>query len=284
MSTTPRPPAYLRRKRNRWTLFAVLFAVLFAGLGAGLGAGLDAGLDAGLIAGLFAVLFAVLGAVLGAGLFAVLGAVLGAVLFAVLIAGLSAGLSAVLIAVLGAGLGAVLSAGLFVQEWLDDADAGQRMRNVPIRLIRGLTRAAAKLAGPSHGYLQETWLADLRGIPEEGRSLSVRKQLRYARGYLRAAVRIRLADLGTRAGRRLDWALVSEKRTCTIIATVVAVMACYTFKHQGLIGLVTNAENIVVTGAGLYGAARGLRRARDVQPSQQQGPTRPVSGDADPAA
>jgi hypothetical protein len=142
-------------------------------------------------------------------------------------------------------------------------------------LAINLTEFAGFLVGERHGHLRESWLADLRGTPENGRPLSPRQQLRYGRGFLAGAVRIRLADIAAWAGGRLDWVLVSEKRTLSAIAGAVAVMSAYTFAELGLLGLVTNAENIAAAGAGLYGAAFALRQARGVRPTPRRGDDRP---------
>jgi hypothetical protein len=111
----------------------------------------------------------------------------------------------------------------------------------------------------------------LRGVPEESRSLTTAAKLRYSRGFVVAAIRLRLADAahhGERVlDRLLDRLLASDLRMGYAATAVGLVLAIYVFTSSGLAGLVNNAEDIVVTAGALYGGAKWLRRTRGDRPA-----------------
>jgi hypothetical protein len=134
-------------------------------------------------------------------------------------------------------------------------------------VARGLTCLAFALVGHSRRYLRETWLADLQSVSEAGRPLTTAAKLRYSRGFVVAAIRLRLADAASHGDRLLDALLASDFRTGCVVAAMTLVPATYIFTSSGLAGLINNAEDILVTVGALYGGAKWLRRIRGDRPT-----------------
>ena len=118
---------------------------------------------------------------------------------------------------------------------------------------------------PRHRDLRESWLADLWRGDQGDRHLERGRRFRYIAGLVKAGVRIRLADTVAPLGGYLDHVLSSEKRTCKVIATLVIGSVAYLLGQEGLMGVVTNGENLAAMGAGLYGAALVLRHVRGIK-------------------
>ena len=127
------------------------------------------------------------------------------------------------------------------------------------------TSWAARLAG-EHRSMLEAWRDVLAGDPDCGIVLTPRQQRRYAAGFVLAAVRFRLHDLGRPLWRPVDWLLSRDSRTNGFIATVVGAQAIYIVDDGGLPALVTEIwEPCGILGAGLYVLARWLRRVRGIE-------------------
>ena len=140
-------------------------------------------------------------------------------------------------------------------------------------LTRQMTGVALVIAGHRREYLREAWRADLYG--QDGRYLSVKRQLRHGAGYLIAAVKYRLLnDLGGTLVRLLDAMLVSRMWTWTVITCVYAVPVAMILSRQGSYGLIENVGGLAVMAGALGAGLRWLRRWRGVQPPKRDTPSR----------
>jgi hypothetical protein len=146
------------------------------------------------------------------------------------------------------------------------------MRSKSSRLARGLTGLAAVLAGPRQAGGYEEWRADLAGSPEEGRLLGFVGQVRYASGFVWAAVRWRVGDVARWAGRRLDWVLVTEERLFTVVTAVVAGAIVRLLIQGGVLEVLHNTENVAALGAGFWGTGYVLRKIRGITPIRRKRP------------
>lgn len=153
-----------------------------------------------------------------------------------------------------------------------------RERRSAMRRESGLTRQmigmALLIAGPRREYLRDAWRADL--YADDGRRLSVWRQLRHITGYLIAAINYRfINDLGGALSRLLDKILMSRAWTRVVVACLYAVPVVMILFNQGAYGLVENAGTLAVVAGGLAAGLRWLRRRRGVEPpkrdSQSQG-------------
>lgn len=98
---------------------------------------------------------------------------------------------------------------------------------------------AAKLAGRRRAHLAGEWAAHLVGNPETGERLSRLERMRYAGGFLCAAVRLRIRDLVTPLWRPIDWLLATESRTRTVMTLAVGTQVIYIVRQDGLYKLLT---------------------------------------------
>ncbi|MBK3633821.1 hypothetical protein ACWC9X_21800 [Streptomyces asoensis] len=98
---------------------------------------------------------------------------------------------------------------------------------------------ASFVAGARRAHLREEWAAILAGDPGNGVVLSSRRRLRYAVGFLLAALRMRLRDLAAPLWMPVDWLLSAESRTRGCIASVVGAQILYIQHEDGLHALVT---------------------------------------------
>ncbi|MFI1585541.1 hypothetical protein [Embleya sp. NPDC020630] len=135
------------------------------------------------------------------------------------------------------------------------------------RSARGTTSFAAMLAG-SRREIREAWLADLAGDPENGMVPTPKAQRRLARGFLVAAVTMRLRDLAGPLWRPVDWVLGTANRTNAVITLAVGALALYIDATDGLHALLVEAWHpCAILGAGLYGLAHWLRGIRGIEPN-----------------
>ncbi|MFF2852391.1 hypothetical protein ACFVT5_39735 [Streptomyces sp. NPDC058001] len=98
---------------------------------------------------------------------------------------------------------------------------------------------ASFVAGDRRAHLREEWAAVLAGDPGNGIVLSSRRRMRYAIGFLRAALRMRLNDLAAPLWMPVDWLLSLESRTHGLIALAVGAQIVYIQHEDGLHALVT---------------------------------------------
>lgn len=142
---------------------------------------------------------------------------------------------------------------------------GQRSRDLIVSLD-WLTRTAVFLAGPKHRSLRHEWQSHLLG--ESGHGLARRDQIRAVRGFLRAAVRLRLQDTLDLAWRPADAVLRSRTLSNLFVLIPTWVAALWILRHEGALGVLTSAEGISAIGGGLYGLVRVGRWWRDVKPPE----------------
>jgi hypothetical protein len=106
-------------------------------------------------------------------------------------------------------------------------------------VVSGLTAFAVVLAGARGARLRDTWQADLAGAPEEGLTMGRWQQVGHAMGFVVAAVRMRSHALAAPLWAPVDWLLVTESRTRTLITLTVGGQAIYIQKTDGLYTLLT---------------------------------------------
>jgi hypothetical protein len=147
---------------------------------------------------------------------------------------------------------------------------GTRARRVPARRHavspRRLTDAAAFLAGRKRERLRDEWLCHLAG--ELGRVLTRKDQLRAARGFLWAALRLRLQDAAASAWRPADAVLGSRTLSNLFVWGPVTVMLVAIVRHDSRFGLVADVQDPAALGAFLYGVIRTGRWWRGVKPPE----------------
>ncbi|MEU3919559.1 hypothetical protein [Streptomyces sp. NPDC029004] len=143
----------------------------------------------------------------------------------------------------------------------------------PTRTVHPSNRAAQRtldfasfVAGERRAHLREEWAAILAGDPGNGIVLSPRRRLRYAIGFLWAALRMRLRDLVAPLWMPVDWLLSAEPRTNGFIALAVGAQVVYIQYHDGLHALVTEGWGWCAgCGIALRLAVNWLRRIRGIE-------------------
>ncbi|WP_443032000.1 hypothetical protein [Streptomyces sp. CA-210063] len=98
---------------------------------------------------------------------------------------------------------------------------------------------ASFVAGERRAHLRDEWAALLAGDPANGVVLSPRRRMRYAIGFLWAALRMRLRDFLAPLWMPVDWLLSAESRTHAFIALAVGAQILYIQHKDGLHALVT---------------------------------------------
>ncbi|MFD4560115.1 hypothetical protein ACFWP5_38360 [Streptomyces sp. NPDC058469] len=98
---------------------------------------------------------------------------------------------------------------------------------------------ASFVAGERRSHLREEWASVLAGDPGNGITLSRRRRLRYALGFLWAALRMRLRDLTAPLWLPVDWLLSVETRTHGFITLAVGAQVVYVECEDGFHALVT---------------------------------------------
>lgn len=125
---------------------------------------------------------------------------------------------------------------------------------------------AAFVAGHRRAHLREEWAAVLGGDPGNGIVLSSRRRMRYATGFLWAALRMRLRDLAAPLWLPLDWLLSGESRTHGFIALVVGAQILYIQHEDGVHALVTEGWGWCAgCGVALRLLVGWLRRIRGIE-------------------
>lgn len=127
-----------------------------------------------------------------------------------------------------------------------------------------LTSLAGTIVGRRHAHLREAWAADLVGDPDNGATPSASRQLRLAGGDLVAALKCRADDLVAAVWHPVDVLLASWRGSLSALVAPVAVASAMITAHEGIYGLVTNAENLTCIATASYLALKGLRAYRQI--------------------
>lgn len=129
------------------------------------------------------------------------------------------------------------------------------------------TKAAASLAGwivgPKHADRCREWDAHLYGDPEGKRPTSS-ERLRRAAGFVRAAVLIRLRGVTDLAWWPVDALLASWRGSRLAMWLPVVIVLGLVLGHEGIYGLIGNAENLGLFAAGPGAIIKGLRKYRHI--------------------
>ena len=133
---------------------------------------------------------------------------------------------------------------------------------------RSLTGAAVLIAGKKRGAVAGEWRSHLSGWT--GHGLAREDQLRAAWGFLWSAVRYRLRDAADLAWRPADAVLRSRTLSNLVVVIPVLVVVLAVLRHDGQYGLVTNDQNIIGLGCGIYGVIRTGRWWRRVKPPKHK--------------
>ncbi|MFJ8153988.1 hypothetical protein [Streptomyces sp. NPDC094468] len=135
----------------------------------------------------------------------------------------------------------------------------------PRPAVRSTVGVAVRIAGATRPHLRNEWASLLAGCPEEGFTVSARRQRLMALGFLAAALRMRMRDMARPAWRPVDWLLGTANRTNGLIAFAVGAQTVYIVGHQGIAALATGAaEPCALTAGALYALARWLRKLRGI--------------------
>ncbi|MDR6978463.1 hypothetical protein J2X68_005189 [Streptomyces sp. 3330] len=134
---------------------------------------------------------------------------------------------------------------------------------------------ASFVAGERRAHLREEWAAVLAGDPGNGIVLSSRRRMRYAVGFLWAALRMRLRDIAAPLWMPVDWLLSAESRTHGFIATAVGAQILYVQHEDGLHALATEGWGWCAgCGIALRLFVGWLRRIRGIELASTPGKAR----------
>ncbi|MFF5808234.1 hypothetical protein ACFY8A_33360, partial [Streptomyces sp. NPDC012746] len=100
--------------------------------------------------------------------------------------------------------------------------------------------ALALIAGRKRCHLQAEWTDHLRGTPDDDEALSPSQRIWAAAGFVKAAARMRLHDMTRLLWRPVDWTLLTDNRTNSLISLGVGALAVYIQATDGLHALLTN--------------------------------------------
>ena len=125
------------------------------------------------------------------------------------------------------------------------------------------------LAGLVGGRRRAWRTAEFRAflVPLDGGGPSGWRQIRYGAGFVRAALVMRLRDLGRMLLWSLDW-MLAKPRAERLAAFGAVMTAWYLFVTSGLAGLVGGLDNVLAAFGLCYGSGRYLRQSRGVPPAQ----------------
>ncbi|MET7699290.1 hypothetical protein [Streptomyces sp. NPDC005485] len=125
---------------------------------------------------------------------------------------------------------------------------------------------AGRIAGRRRAHYVEEWASVLAGDPEHGVTLSPVRQLRFALGFVRAAVRMRLSDILGGFWKPIDWTISTKQRSNVFVASGVGLQVVAISMHDGLYALCTDGlEWTAAGGIVLYNAIGWLRRVRGIE-------------------
>jgi hypothetical protein len=149
----------------------------------------------------------------------------------------------------------------------DTSSKPRRRRRVRLS-PRSLTGMAVFLAGRKHSAVGEEWRCHLLGAT--GCGLTQRDQVCAALGFLWSAVRYRLRDAADLAWRPADAVLRSRTLSNLVVGIPVLAAVLAVLRHEGQYGLITNDQNIIGLGCGIYGTIRAGRWWRRVKPPKRK--------------
>jgi hypothetical protein len=127
---------------------------------------------------------------------------------------------------------------------------------------------AVFLAGKKRSAVGVEWRSHLAGWT--GRGLSRRDQVCAARGFLRAAVKLRLQDAADLAWRPADAVLGSHTLSNLFVWGAVFVMLFPIVRYDGWYGLVADIQDPIALGLILYTAIKAGRRYRGIKPRKRK--------------
>jgi hypothetical protein len=130
--------------------------------------------------------------------------------------------------------------------------------------VCGLTDLAALIAGRKRPALRAEWRAVLAG--ESGHDPAAWPEFKKAVGFVRAAVRCRVADAAEAAWGPLDAVLRSRKLSNLLVFGLPTMAAMFILRREGALGVLTSAESIIAIGGALYALVRLGRWWRDIVP------------------
>ncbi|MEU9454598.1 hypothetical protein [Streptomyces sp. NPDC048277] len=149
------------------------------------------------------------------------------------------------------------------EEGAEEPDGATRPLGGASRRTLGL---ASLVVGERRAHLREEWAAVLAGDPENGVVLSPRRRMRYATGFLWAALRMRFHDLAAPLWTPVDWLLSAESRTRGVIALTVGTQVVYVEYQDGFHALVTEGWGWCAgCGVALRMFVGWLRRIRGIE-------------------
>lgn len=163
--------------------------------------------------------------------------------------------------------------GLLLTALRSAPQAAQAERETSGRTVQQSSRAALRTVGfasfvaaEHRAHLREEWTAVLAGDPSNGVVLSSRRRMRYATGFLWAALRMRLRDLAAPLWMPVDWLLSAESRTHGFITPAVGAQVVYIQHEDGFHALVTEGWGWCAgCGIALRLLAGRLRRIRGIE-------------------
>jgi hypothetical protein len=121
----------------------------------------------------------------------------------------------------------------------EESEASGRTVRPLGRTARRTLGVASFVVGERRAHLREEWVAVLVGDPESGIVLSSRRRTYYVIGFLWAALRMRLRDLGAPLWTPVDWLLSTDSRVQGFIALTVGAQVVYVQYQDGFHALVT---------------------------------------------
>jgi hypothetical protein len=135
-----------------------------------------------------------------------------------------------------------------------------------------LTGAAVILAGKNRRAVCDEWRSHLYGWPY--RRLSQKEQAHAARAFLLTALRYRRQDAADLGWQAVDAVLKSRTLSNLFIWIPVLAAMLAVVHHDGLYGLIANAENLTALWGVPFAAIRVGRRCRRVKPERKRRPAK----------
>lgn len=131
---------------------------------------------------------------------------------------------------------------------------------------RRTTALAVTIAGSRRAHLRDEWQAILAGVDDPDAGLTSSQRHRLARGFLIAALRMRLRDLLGWLWAPADWVIASPSRSNGLVATGVGAQILYIQHTDGLHVLLTEGWGWCAgCGIALRLLLSWLRRVRGIE-------------------